>query len=144
MNIAADIPAEVDKWNNTVTKWEENVELLRSFAQQRPAIVRQQIQNYFQLAGQAGLTVDITGGTGKIKINSIVADQYPWSGTYFQNIPVTITAIPDPGYRFTGWSDPLLPAEETITLDLNSDRSLSAVFTQLGEINAELIAPCPY
>jgi hypothetical protein len=141
LRIAADIPAEVDKWNNTVTKWAENIELMRTFARQRPTIVRQQIQNYFLLSGQAGLTVDVSGGNGKIKINSVVVDQFPWSGTYFQDIPVTITAIPAPGYRFAGWSDPALSDQQTIAINLNGAKSLSATFRQLEDANAELIAP---
>lgn len=139
--IAPEIPAEVDKWHNTVETWNENVDWLKNFVDQRPAIVRQQMQDYFHLDGEAELTVGIDGGNGKMKINTLTVSQFPWSGKYFQNIPITLSAIPEPGYRFDGWSDASLPANESITLNLTGDKSLSAVFTQLGNINAELIAP---
>ncbi|MDZ7261735.1 MAG: CotH kinase family protein [candidate division KSB1 bacterium] len=95
--IAPEIPAEVSKWGNTVEKWNENIDFLKSFAEQRPAIVRQQMQDYFHLQGQAELTVAIEGGKGKIKINTVTISQFPWSGKYFWNIPITVTAIPEPG-----------------------------------------------
>ncbi|MCI0512567.1 CotH kinase family protein, partial [candidate division KSB1 bacterium] len=140
-NIAPEIPAEVNKWNNTVAKWHTNIDFLKSFAEQRPAIVRQQMQDYFNLPGQAELTLSVEAGQGGLKINTLTLRQFPWSGKYFQAIPVTITAIPEPGYRFAGWSDPTLPARESITLILAGHKSLAAMFTKLGAVNAELIAP---
>jgi hypothetical protein len=139
--IAPDIPDDVAKWGNTVAKWEENVDLMKDFAGQRPDIVRSQMQSWFGLAGQAEITLDITGGSGRIGINSVIADGFPWSGKYFLDIPVTLTALPDPGYRFERWSDPSLPAAETITIDPAGDLSVTAVFRPLGDVNAELIIP---
>jgi hypothetical protein len=139
--IAPEIPAEVSKWNNTVEKWNENIEFLRNFVEQRPAIVRQQMQDYFHLNDQIELTVAINAGNGKIRINTVTVSHFPWSGKYFRDIPITITAIPAPGYRFEKWTDPSLPANKSITLNLTGDKSLSAVFTQPGNANTELIAP---
>ncbi|HPR87729.1 MAG TPA: CotH kinase family protein [bacterium] len=139
--IAADIPAEVAKWDNTAAQWQENVAAMKEFAQLRPAIVRQQVQEYFKLAGPADLSVAIAAGRGRIRVNTIIADSSPWSGRYFQNIPVTITALPDPGYRFAGWSDPALQQEATITLKMAGDVSVAARFAPVNAVNAELIAP---
>ena len=47
-------------------------------------------------------------------------------GEYEEGTEVTITATPDEGYRFTGWSDD--STEESITITLNSDTSLTANF----------------
>ncbi|MCX6149161.1 MAG: lamin tail domain-containing protein [Ignavibacteriales bacterium] len=140
-SISPEIPAEVSKWNNSVTKWNENVDYLRNFASQRPAIVRQQMNNYFHLNGLAELSVDISSGKGTIQINSVNISQFPWTGNYFKNIPVTVTAIPSTGYRFVGWSDPSLPSNQSITLNLTGDKTLAAIFTKLGNSNAELITP---
>ena len=139
--IAPEIPAEVNKWDNTVEKWNNNISFLKSFAEQRPDVVRQQMQDYFHLNGQAELTLRIDSGRGKLKINSVTVNQFLWSGKYFQNIPIIVTAIPEAGYRFDNWSDASLPANESITLNLTGDKSITAVFTKLGNINAELIAP---
>jgi hypothetical protein len=139
-HIQSEVPAEAAKWNNTVAKWSENVNNMRSFAEQRPSIVRQQMQDYFNLSGQAIMAVQISG-KGKIKINTITINQSSWSGKYFRNIPVAVTAIPDPGYRFAGWTNASLPSSETITVNLAGDTTVSALFTPIGNANAELIAP---
>ena len=52
-------------------------------------------------------------------------------GTYDEGTEVTITATPDEGYIFIGWNE--LDTEELeVTLNLNSDKSLTAVFEKLN------------
>ena len=138
--IEAEIPADVAKWNNTVAQWNINVESVRSFANQRPSILRQQIQTYFGLSGQANLTVHISG-SGKLLINTVTIGTFPWSGKYFRDIPVTVTALPDPGYQFSGWGNASQTVSKTMTLNLAGDTTISAAFTPTGTVSAELIAP---
>ncbi len=141
-NIAADIPAEIGRWGNTVSKWEQNVQFLRTFAHQRPLVVRQQMEEFFQLDGQLQLTVNIEG-EGRVQVNTVRPDTFPWSGVYFRGVPLQVRARPQPGHRFAGWSDPRLPARPTITLAATTDTTLTALFTP-GEdpgISAEIIAP---
>jgi hypothetical protein len=139
-SIEAEIPADVAKWNNTVAQWNTNVDSVRSFANQRPSILRQQIQTYFGLSGQANFTVHISG-SGKLVVNTVTIGSSSWSGRYFRGIPVTVTAIPDPGYRFSGWENASLPMSETITVNPTKDTTVSALFTPAGNANAELITP---
>jgi hypothetical protein len=139
-HILTEMPAEVAKWNSTMTKWNENVNYMKTFAEQRPAIVRQQMQNYFSLPGQATLSTHVSG-SGKIVVNTITVNKSQWSGKYFKNIPVTITAVPDPGYQFSGWGNGMPTSSKSITLNLGSDTTVSAAFIQLSNANAELIIP---
>ncbi|RPI02608.1 MAG: hypothetical protein EHM64_13660, partial [Ignavibacteriae bacterium] len=138
--IGTEIPAEVAKWNNTVALWNTNVESVRSFASQRPSILRQQIQTYFGLSGQANLSINISGG-GKVLVNTVTIGSSPWSGKYFCGIPVTVTALPDPGYQFAGWGSNSQIANKTLTVNLTRDSTISALFSPMGSANAELIAP---
>ena len=141
-NIAPEIPAEVGRWDNTVAKWEQNVEFLRTFAHERPLVVRQQMEEFFQLEGQIQVTVDIEG-QGRVQVNTARPDHFPWSGVYFRRIPLELRAHPAPGHRFAGWSDPRLPARPAITLTPAGDIALKALFTPGQEpgLSAELIAP---
>ena len=140
--IEPEIPGEIDRWGNTVEKWEENVELLRTFAAQRPRAVRRQMEEFFQLEGQVQLTVDVEG-EGEVQVNTARPGEFPWSGVYFRNIPLPVRARAAPGHRFAGWSDPRLPARPAVTLTPTGDRVLKAFFTPGEEpvIAAELIAP---
>ena len=138
--IRPEIPVEAARWASSEEKWEANVRALRDFVQQRPGIVRDQMSEYFGLAGTAELTVDVEGG-GRIRVHSIFPSGYPWTGSYFQGVPVELEAIPDPGFRFAGWSGFSGSDEPVVKLDLEQDLSIEAVFAPLGEVNAELIAP---
>ncbi|MBN2092275.1 CotH kinase family protein [candidate division KSB1 bacterium] len=138
---APEMSAEVSRWNSTIDKWNENIEFLKNFAEKRPAIVYEQMQNYFYLKDPVELTIGINNGKGKIKINRITIDKFPWTGKYFEQITITITALPAPGYCFAGWSDASLPAKESITLTLTRNKSISAIFKQTGHAYVELITP---
>jgi hypothetical protein len=139
-HIENEIPNEVARWNNTAEKWHENIDSLRAFADVRPSIVRQQMQSYFNLGGKANITLEISG-KGKILVNTIMLDKFPWSGIYFSGIPIKLTAIPESGYKFSGWGETSLPDDTTITLNISQDTVVSAIFIQQGSSNVELITP---
>lgn len=68
---------------------------------------REVIQNHFSLNGQVSFSLDVyPAGAGRIHISTIEPgeNEYPWSGIYFQGVPVKLTAIPNPGYTFSHWS----------------------------------------
>jgi len=66
--------------------------------------VRNHIQNHFGLQGQVNVTLEVEPpGAGSIKISTITPDDYPWTGIYFNGLPVKIEAIPDYGWEFCYW-----------------------------------------
>ena len=95
-----------DKWGGTVSSWENyHIETkLKGFIQERPNYVREHIVEVFNLEKYDTLTL-LTNppGAAKIKINTIIIDSVPWSGIYFDSIPVTIEVIPYPGYDLSFW-----------------------------------------
>lgn len=57
-----------------------------------------------------------------------MSDQvYPWTGTYFENVPVTLTAIAKPGYKFVRWKE-INSTSATVTVNLTNDLTLTAMF----------------
>ena len=65
---------------------------------------------------------------GSVTVNTSVIDlsEGIWSGRYFDEYPVTVTALPNPGYRFKGWSDGRTDA--AIEMILNGGATASAIF----------------
>jgi Leucine-rich repeat (LRR) protein len=126
-----------DSREDSLEKWGEEVETMRIFAQERPEFVRQHIMDQFSLNGTAILTVNTDEEKGYMKINSIdITTNLPgvenpdlWSGIYFKGIPLTITAIPKPGYRFSGWEG-IDDEELEITFELSEDLELSVIFVE--------------
>ena len=119
-----EIPEHVARWRQPYN-WSNDVARIRTYMQARPAAVRGHIAGKFGLAGTAALTVDIADtNQGSVTVNSVSINSstpgigtnvYPWTGTYFRGVPITVTAVPKPGYRFSSWSD----SESTNTNALN-------------------------
>lgn len=61
----------------------------------------------------------------------------PDQSKYSTGTPVTLTATPNIGYTFTGWSGASSSTSPTITIYMNSDLSLTANFKQVS--NAVII-----
>ena len=119
----------------SLEKWDNEIERIRVFAQVRPDFVREQIVEQFNLDGIAKLTLDFDSSKGSVQIDSITLDQSSmegadtWQGIYFQNLPLTLTAIPQPGYTFAGWQE-IDQKDEEITLELTQNLSLTALFVE--------------
>lgn len=129
----------VKRWRQPFN-WTNDIGRIRSYIQQRPAAVRGHIANRFGLAGTAPLTVGVSGaGEGTIRVNSldlapgtegVPPNPYPWTGTYFQGVPVTLTAQPEPGYRFVSWTDSGATNTNGVTvLAADSTANYGAVWT---------------
>ena len=99
----------------TMEGWEEHVERMMEFARKRPAYLRTHIMNHFGIADTVALNLQVSGSD----YGHIVVDEIPirgstpgvpenhsrWNGTYFKDIPVTLTAVADENARFAGWQN---------------------------------------
>jgi hypothetical protein len=116
-----EMAAEYNKWtlnprpvDEFMDIYKQNHELMKQSLRLRSAQVRNHIQNNFGLTRQLNVELDVSPvNSGKIKISTITPDSYPWNGIYFDGVPVTITAIPNPGYKFKNWDNNGLITELT-------------------------------
>jgi len=135
-----EIPRECERWGADFETWQDNIDSMRYFIDNRPSVVRAQMQAWFGLSDPDTLYVDCGPG-GKIRINSTEPGSYPWKGLYYSEVPVEITAIPDEGYRFAGWAGQLLPYKPDIEISINKTNSIKAKFERTGNENLEIIIP---
>lgn len=106
----------IDRWKTpaSLTSWNQNVSNVENYITLRGGYFRNHVREFFNanLANTA-LTLNVNDmAQGYIKVNTIhilpttdgiAASPYPWTGTYFQNNAITLTAIPKPGYHFVRW-----------------------------------------
>jgi hypothetical protein len=126
------------RWKLTYPGPEDINEQYIQYGYDRPAHQRQHIIDEFGLNGSFAITIDINNPeSGFVSINTIningntpgVTDNpYPWSGTYFQNIPIKITANAREGYKFSHWTGISTSTNRTITISPNADCNLTAHF----------------
>ncbi len=126
--IAAEIPRHMTFWEHAVEIWGQQVDIIEEFLEERPAYARTHIRQYFWLPSELTLSLDISPqGAGSIALTAIEVDS-AWSGIYFEGVPITLTALPAPGYLFEEWSDPSLPANATVEILPEGDYAVTAVF----------------
>ena len=131
----------IARWQSgggSVAAWQSRVQVMRDFATQRAANVRAHFVSKFVLTGTSQVTLNVNGGArGSIRINRLLVNgqtpganpgtPYPWTGTYFNGIPVTFEAVPNAGYVFAGWTG-VTSATATASLTLNGDTTVTAIF----------------
>ena len=126
-----DIAYEAMRWSSSVD-WEASVRELQSFARHRPDFVRRHMVQAFHLDGTVHLTfAPPASGSGTVAVDGTLLDDLPWEGVYFQGVPVQVIAAPAPGYRFAGWDPPDIPQTPTITLMVDTARTLTPRFEAL-------------
>lgn len=135
-----EIDAHMRRWaaGYTVQVWESLVQVLRDYAQERPAYMWGHIVETFALEGTARLTLRTDPSQGCIRVNGLdiqdgtpgVSDPQNWTGSYFIGVPVALEAIPLPGYEFVRWEE---SGEQgaTLQVSLTGDATYTAVFQKI-------------
>lgn len=113
-----------------IPTWKAQIDSMLSFLQQRPTYVRNHIETDFSLIKQVDITLDVQPkGAGVIKINTITLEGLPWTGIYFDGVPVTITAIPNEGYTFNHWESDFTNITNDVISSLTSNVAMNDQFT---------------
>lgn len=137
-------PANFSAWENLFTKTSSYPTGLYTFANQRPAILRQHYIAQFALGGVRDVTVDVSAASqGYVQVNTVEIlettpginpNPYPWTGQYYQNLPVRLTAHARPGFSFARWVEGMnvLSTDSVLVLNLPGNRSVKAEFRLAG------------
>ena len=142
------IEEHIGRWQNHLSRghWENRVRDMHRYAEDRPGYLRSHMRHHFEIGDETELTVDVSDQqAGYIRVNTIDiipstpgvnSSPYPWSGTYFSEVPVTLTAVPFTGYEFTHWSttagDSIPSGEPQLTVWLHEESTFTAHFVDDG------------
>lgn len=144
------------RWNsgNSLSNWLGALGNIKTFVENRPAVMRNHIREKFGLTANQTLTVNVSDtARGYVRVNTIdirpatigvPATPYPWTGTYFQGNAIRIVAKPKPGYRFVAWQEAgaLLTTDTAYSYNPTSSRTLTAIF-QADEVGTTRPVPYP-
>ncbi|MFK7808660.1 MAG: CotH kinase family protein [Saprospiraceae bacterium] len=95
---------------------------LYNFARDRPPYARQHLMEEFELSNEVEIELNVyPPEAGRIQINTIQPEDLPWTGHYFNGVPVTLTVVPNPGFTFSHWgsSKTILNPENATQIKLN-------------------------
>lgn len=126
------------RWRNRIQNWESNINQMINFSFQRPNFARNHVRQQFNIPAMRFVTLNVSDTSqGYVKINTIdilpttpgvAPTPYPWTGSYFADIPITVTATPKRGYVFSHWSGDTMANVPTLTMVPSPGFSLTAHF----------------
>ena len=144
-----DIPLHFEKWGNSIGGWYYEINTtVFPYIEDRPAYALQNIQDTFNLKKQVDIRLDAwPPEAGYIKINTIQPSPLPWNGTYFDGVPVIITAIPNTGYIFKQWRSENINLSDSynpiLNLNVDTNNLFTAYFISTENPKAFTVFPNP-
>lgn len=125
--IETELPRHAGRWNTG----DDEPTVFRNFAKDRPDIFAEQTAERFDLNGYSEITFDVNNPAGQLTIGNLTLDNsdarfsgnhfsYPWNGTYFHEVPLTISSeSKDESIFLQGWiinQDTLRTSQQHITI----------------------------
>lgn len=128
----------------TMTQWINIMNSLEEYPQDRKRKIIDHMTEEFELGDSIHIELDVNDKMmGNIQVNSLFISEitegvhegvYPWHGTYFEDVPFKLMAIPKLGYQFVEWEETGETAD-TLTMDLDAGIKLTAVFEEDPDFN---------
>jgi len=151
--LAPEMAEHTRRWRQP-TNWSNDVQRVRNYASLRNDAVWGHLKSFFNLGDRRNVTVDVSDALeGYVQVNSIevtpdlpgVSESvYPWSGSYFTNTIVTLTAKAKPGYRFVKWVNSVAGNEMTTNETFSFFHNAASSYTALFELDQSGLVPQPF
>ncbi|MGM9660101.1 MAG: CotH kinase family protein [Faecousia sp.] len=124
-------PARVE---SILAKHGHTLDWVDGYFRKRPAYAVEHLAEEFGLTGSLETVAVYTANPemGDVMVNTSQIDltSGSWSGQYFTDYPITVTASAKEGYQFVGWKGGADTAEKTLSLSVGGGITLEAVFAK--------------
>jgi len=138
--IESEMPNQLTRWGGTMENWHNHMDVLRLFAENRPTYMNLHLIYHFGIEAMELITLNnVHPEMGKIRINTLAIDSFPWTGYYYRNIPVSLTALPEPGYRFVGWNGTVNSETAQVTVPMSEYSNITALFEMNGNDTPNIV-----
>ena len=129
--ITPEINASYQRWGTDPSEADNFMNVMKVFADNRPAIVKEHIKSKFNLPDYYPITITNTSiSEGLVEVNENLKIQEPsWTGDYFETVSIQLTAIPEAGFEFSHWSGAISSTNETINISLVGSLELTPNFS---------------
>ena len=135
--IRPEMPRQIERWGGTLQEWEDNVDSLRVFVEQRCELIGEGMECYDDITTSYNLTLNTSPeGVGEIDLNTLDIREMPWTGKYFDGMDniIKARAFDDDEWFFSHWETvngtPVAePTNFRSTIELTQDEELIAVFS---------------
>lgn len=133
--IEPEMQRHINRWGGTMVEWQSNVQDIHDFIDTRCVNVPAGLVNCNpEISGPYTLVIDVDPPlAGEVQLSSITPSNYPYEGTYFGGVNISLDADPFTNWVFDYWTianDTLLPDSltENVLLTLSADDTVVAHF----------------
>ena len=148
--IEPEMQMQIDRWGGTLQEWEDNVQQLFDFVDERCTLLDEGMVSCFDLTGPYQLTLMTEPiGIGEIDLNTLDVETFPWDGEYYGNMENIISANVwdenEAEWKFDHWEtangNVIFPDvfAERATLTLTGPDTLTAVYSMISSVEDELL-----
>lgn len=136
---STEMPKHINKWGGSVSEWQNNVQQLKTFIDERCVKLAQGMIDCYNLKGPYNIAFNVTPpNSGEIKVNSIWLPVYPWIAKYYGNMLTLLQAKAKPTYQFDYWElgvDTVSPSRffDSVSVSLSNHQLLIAHFKIIGD-----------
>ena len=135
LNIDSEMEDHIDRWKfdtpflQDYDEWIEKVDKMKLFFEERPPYVRQHFRDTLGMGDNYDLSINFDANTnGHVLVNSNEMEiPYNYEGIYFEDIPLRLRAVADPGYVFVEWLE-TGETDEIIDFVSTGDFTLTPIF----------------
>jgi hypothetical protein len=129
-----------NRWWGTYEEWLGRIHNRKVFGLYRPDYCRQHMQQVFSLGNEMEIIIDVSDSQGgSVKLNTIYPKSFPFTGIYFEDIPIRITAIPKIGYKFVRWEGTINSTSPSIEFDMSAGGNFKAFFTEASAADISIV-----
>lgn len=128
--ISSEINSHFTRWGASYNS--QNLDNMKLFANNRSTYVKHHIKTRFNIPNTRRLAIvndDVNRGFVEVNNNLKIQLGY-WGGDYFENIPVSLKAIAEPGFEFSHWSGNSESTNNEIELNMQSTLEVKAHFVE--------------
>lgn len=136
-----EINRHINRWNLNYSYFISSINNIMNFANYRPGYAREHLENTLGLDQPLALKVEVNNvDAGRVMVNSVIPEEYPFNGIYFRNIPVRLSAIPRPGYKFVRWEyGGFISYERSISFNMAESGWFRAFFESSGSNDNKIV-----
>lgn len=119
-----------NRWWGNIDEWQWRINNLKIYGNYRPHYCREHMQEIFGLDDVLTVRIEVSDREeGYVKLNTIIPET-PFTGYYFRNIPISLKAIPRPGYKFVQWTGSVYGNRPDIAYNMSAPGEFRAVFAK--------------
>ncbi|CAH0998800.1 hypothetical protein LEM8419_00130 [Neolewinella maritima] len=138
--IAPEMPQHFARWNKDFSTWTDRLDRMKDYATRRPAVMKRHLLDYFNLPAYHPLHLqNATPEGGYVRLNTLTITEGDWTGDYFEDVPVRLTAVARTGYTFRHWTGDVFSSDPVLVLNPNQALTVVPVFEAVAETKSMVV-----